>query len=500
MRSLWFEHSAVATDDPAETLNASSTYDDVVVGAGLSGLVTAVLLARAGRAVIVLEARHIGAGATGNTTGKVSLLQGTKLSRLMRTQSEKVCRAYLDANREGQAWLLRFCEDHDIAYDTRDAVTYAADDRETAAAHAEFTAADRLGLEVRWTDDLDVPFPQHGAVVLRDQAQIDPMAVLAGLAEEFRAHGGRIVEGARVVSATFGQRPVARLRGGASIAGHNLILATGTPILDRGLYFAKLEANRSYALAFAHPDPPAAMYLSAGSPTTSVRDAARPDGSRLLLTGGFGHPVGRGGSETEHLDALREWTVRHFPQARETNAWAAQDYSSHDGVPYLGPLPRGRGHIFVLTGYDKWGMTNAVAGGLDIAARILGGNLPWARALGRRVTGPRAALQLARTNLAVGLSAVDSIIGTLLHPRSPSPSITGNGSSTAASSPDPACALVPVCTHLGGRLRWNDAERSWDCPLHGSRFDEDGEVIEGPATRRLVGRPAAPQVSGTTTP
>lgn len=494
MTSLWLDDAAVTTDDPGEALDGSTSYDDVVVGAGLSGLVTALLLARAGRSVIVLEARTVGAGTTGNTTGKVSLLQGTKLSQLSSHVSEQVCRAYLEANREGQAWLLRFCEENGLDHQRRDAVTYAPDESSLRTARREFDVAGRLGLDVRWEDELDVPFPHRGGVVLADQAQIHPMTVLAALAAELREHGGRIIEGARVVGASYGRKPHVKLRGGLTVEGSEIILATGTPILDRGLYFAKLEPHRSYALALEHPDPPAAMYLSAGSPTTSVRDAVRPDGSRLLLTGGFGHTVGRAASEAKHVAGLREWTARYFPDARETHAWGAQDYTSHDGIPYIGKLPRGAGSIYVLTGYDKWGMSNAVAASLDVAAQILGGHIPWARTLGHRVTRPKAAARLVGINVGVGIAAVDAIAGALVRSKSTVPATreadVAEGEIVPPVDASERCELLPVCTHLGGRLRWNDAEQSWDCPLHGSRFDPTGEVIEGPATRRLVTRHA----------
>jgi glycine/D-amino acid oxidase-like deaminating enzyme len=481
MSSLWLDNAAVTTDDPALVLGEDASYDDVVVGAGLAGLVTALLLARSGRRVVVLEAHTVGAGATGNTTGKVSLLQGTKLSRLTSLTSDRVARAYLEANREGQSWLLRFCDDHGIDYQRRDAITYAPDNDAIRSARKEYDAAGRLGLDVRWSDDLDAPFPISGGVVLADQAQIDPMLVLAALAAQVREHGGRIVEGVRVVGATYGRHPKVRLDGGGTVQGETIVLATGSPILDRGLTFAKMEAQRSYALAFEHPDPPTAMFLSSSSPTTSVRDAVLPDGSRLLLTGGFGHPVGRVDSEVKQVAALRAWSHRYFPDVRETHAWAAQDYTTHDTVPYVGKLPRGAGRIYALSGFDKWGMTNAVAGALEVTSQILGGQLPWASTLGHRVTRPQGAARMVTMNAKTGLAATEGIVSAVADLVRPT--------KKPADQPDEGdCALLHVCTHLGGRLHWNGAEQSWDCPLHGSRFDTAGEVIEGPATRALLRR------------
>lgn len=493
MTSLWLDGSPAVGSDP---LPHDHDVEDLVVGAGLTGLTTALLLARAGRRVAVVEARYVGAGTTGNTTAKLSLLQGTRLSQILERQSQEVAQAYVEANREGMEWLLRFCEEHAVPVQRRDAVTYAASADQLGRARDEHSAARSLGLDVTWVDDLDVPFPHVGGTLLADQAQFDPMDVLAALAASFRDHGGTIHEGSRVVDVSRTGRPQARLEDGTHIDADTVMLATGTPILDRGLYFAKLEPLRSYALAFDLPGGPLDMYLSAGSPSRSVREALAADGSRHLLIGGSGHVVGRGGSTIAHLDELRDWTEQHFPGARETHAWSAQDYKSHDGIPYVGELPRGGGHIFLATGFDKWGMSNAVAAGRSVSARILGEPPSWATRMNRRITRPSGALQIASLNAGVGVAGVSTFVGAEARSVDRVPA-EGEGyvgrsqgvKRTAVSTVDGVtCALSAVCTHLGGTVQWNDAEKSWDCPLHGSRFAADGSVLEGPATTPL--RPA----------
>lgn len=485
MTSLWLDRPVLETDS-----QLAEQYDDVVVGAGLTGLVTGLLLARSGRSVAVIEAREVGVVTTGNTTGKVSLLQGTRLSRVLARQSERVARAYLEANREGHAWLLRFCDDHGVPYQRRPAVTYAADQQSLGAARDEHEAAQRLGLAVEWRDSLDVPFPHAGGTVLQEQAQLDAMDVLAALLTELRRAGGTVVSGRRVVGAPLTSPAAVDLDNGSRVLAENVVLATGVPILDRGLYFAKVEPQRSYALAFRHPSPPELLLLSARSPTRSVRDVPT-NGGPLLLVGGEGHAVGRVLSTAARLDALREWTNECFPGAEETHAWSAQDYSSHDGLPFVGALPRGRGHIYLATGYGKWGLSNGVAAALSLTKQIHGDRASWQTTISHRITRPSGALELARHNALVGAHLVGDLVRaelrTAREPAEGEGTVGRRGGLPIGEScvEGQRCSVVAVCTHLGGTLNWNDAERSWDCPLHGSRFRPDGSVLEGPATQPL---------------
>lgn len=491
--SLWLDRER---EHPADPLPPGGTFDVLVVGGGITGLTTALLLARAGRAVGVVEAGELGGLTTGHTTAKVSLLQGTKLSRMARVRGDGVAAAYLEGNREGAAWLRRFCEDHGVTHQERPAATMATSEGQTSTIRDEHRVAERLGLPVSWVDNLPVPFPTYGATRLEGQFQLDPIELVDALTAQLREHGGTVHPHRRVRTASYGDdRVEVRLDDDQYLYADHVVLATGAPILDRGMQFAQLEPMRSYLLAFENVgDVPEPMMVSAGSPSRSLRDAPQR-GADVLLVGGSGHPVGRTSSELRHVDELRAWVDEWFPGARETHGWSAQDYSSSGGgVPQVGVLPFAGGRIHVATGYDKWGMTNGTAAALTLAGELLGERPAWSTSWRLPALDPRALPGLLLTNLKVGAAQVRTMASAAMRsvPEDPAPGEGAVGRSLpllkgrAGAEDGSTCAVAAVCTHLGGTLKWNDAERTWDCPLHGSRFEPDGAVIEGPATRPLA--------------
>lgn len=552
-RSIWLDSYATVSI-PADTFTESAHYDTVVAGAGLTGLTTAVLLARAGHKVAVLEARTVGAVATGNTTAKLSLLQGTTLSSIRKHHSDEVLQAYVDGNREGVSWLVRYMQEHGVPFQQRTAYTYATTESGLSAVQQEFEACQQAGLPVTWTDQTDLPFPVSGAVALADQIQFHPMDILAALAAELRERGGELIEGVRVTGAASNaagtggdsassrsghhagtraatntsartprasaeddtegspldpvidgpavdepvvDEPALRIETSqGQVTAGRLMLATGVPVLDRGGYFAKLKPNRSYAMTYRVPRGsgriPKGMYLSADTPGRTLRTVPI-NGEELLLIGGNDHGVGRSGSERAAVEDLEAWAQQHFPGAERTHVWSAQDYRAAQYVPFFGTLPRGGGRIYLATGYNKWGMSNAVAASLAISAQILGGHMAWAEALSARMVTPSDVFTGIKDNIEVGGTMVAGWVGAEVRALPQDAPAEGEGAvgrehgkpvgvSTVQGQ---TCKVSAVCPHLGGILKWNDAALSWDCPLHGSRFAADGELLEGPAVTNL---------------
>ncbi|MFP3580398.1 FAD-dependent oxidoreductase [Arthrobacter sp. fls2-241-R2A-200] len=493
MKSLWLDRESHFASD---ALPDEKHWDTIVVGAGITGMVAALLLSRSGQRVVVFEARSLGAVTTGNTTGKLSLLQGGALSALRSQYSLKVVQAYVEANKTGQAWLTQYMEQQAVPFQRRTAVTFATTGDGGQRLRKEAAVARDAGLDVHFSRDPGLPFPVVEALELEDQAQLHPMEVLDALAKDIRGHGGVIVEGVQVQNVGSGQPMEVSTRKGTFTADA-VVVATGTPILNRGLYFAKLEPNRSYAAALRPPagtTVPQGMYLSIDSPTRSQRTHPTPEGE-LLLVGGYGHTAGRAASPQQHLDDLLGWAQEHYPGSEVTHTWSAQDYQATNLMPFFGKLPRGHGRIFFATGYNKWGLSNGVAAALSLTSDLLGGQSDWASVIHHRVTSPQGALQAVRLNASVAKRMVEDRAKVRNNPeitdetRPPEGmGVVGlyQGEPAAVSTVDgKVCRVSASCAHLGGLLSWNDAEKSWDCPLHGSRFTPEGKYLEGPATHHL---------------
>ncbi|GAA3280366.1 FAD-dependent oxidoreductase [Paenarthrobacter aurescens] len=495
MKSLWLDRESRFTSD---SIPEEKHFDTIVVGAGLTGMVAALLLSRSGQRVVVFEARTLGAVTTGNTTGKLSLLQGGVLSALRSQYSLKVVQAYVEANKSGQAWLTQYMEQQGIAFQRRTAVTFATTDDGGQRLRKEAAVSRDAGLDVHFSRDPGLPFPVVEALELEGQAQIHPMDVLETLARDIREHGGMIVEDMQVQNVGSAQ-PLEVSTAKGTFTADTVVIATGIPILDRGLYFAKLEPNRSYAAALRVPgDIPRGMYLSIDSPTRSQRTQPTAEGE-LLLVGGYGHTAGRAKSPQSHVNELLGWATKHYPGAEVTHTWSAQDYRATNLMPFFGKLPRGHGRIFFGTGYNKWGMSNGVAAALSITSDILGGQSDWASVIHHRVTSPQGALQAVRLNAGTTKRMVEDRARIKANPEitdqtrpAEGTGVVGlyKGEPAAVSTVDgTVCMVSASCSHLGGIVSWNDTEKSWDCPLHGSRFSPEGRYLEGPATRPLQESP-----------
>jgi glycine/D-amino acid oxidase-like deaminating enzyme/nitrite reductase/ring-hydroxylating ferredoxin subunit len=490
LRSAWWGRRGESPEEVETPTALPGRAEVVVVGGGLTGLSVAVRLAQQGVEPLVVEARRVGSGTTGRSSAKVSLLQGSLLQTIRSRAGVDAAAAYVAANRDGQRWLLDLARAHGVDVQSRTAVTYAVTRSGARKVREELSASQQAGLDATSLAEHDLPFEVEAAIALHDQAQVDPMELLWALRAELEALGGRVVEGVRVTGLSW-RHPWRVHTGAGSVGCDRVVLATQTPILDRTLDFARLHGERSYVLAYAADlaQVPSSMSLSLDQPTRSLRTApaSTVGEADLLLVGGNGHATGERISTQKCVDDLDEWSRAHLPVGELLWVWSAQDYRAAGALPRIGAVPGTDDALFVATGYNKWGMTNAAAAAHIISGEISGAPPPYASALRGNTASVRGIAEAAAYNARVGAR----LVGDRARLALPGDIDQGEGHVTGGPIAPTAvarvdgerCEVSAVCSHLGGVLAWNDAEQSWDCPLHASRFTAAGDVIEGPATR-----------------
>lgn len=468
----------------------------VVAGAGLAGLAAALELVRAGREVVVIEADELGGRTTSRTTGKVSLLQGATASQIRVHAGDGVLASYLEANAAGADWMRRELASVPAAWEDRTAWTYALTDEGLGVLSEEADAMDAAGHPAERTgplppDETGLPLAIGGALRLPGQAQVQPVVAAAALVDRIRSAGGRLVDRCRMTGAHAKADRVEIETDRGAIVADRLVVATGTPVLDRALLFAALTPQRQAVAAFRLPDdspPPAGMYLSVDPVGRSVRSARDRDGAPVVIVGGGTIETGREDAVGDLRDAIADWTAEHYPGAAPLSWWAAQDYRMATRVPYAGAVRGGHDRIHAMTGFAKWGMTNAPAAALAVIGEIMGEVPQWHTKLREHRAGLRDVGETVAHNAKTGAQLVQGWVAPGTSSTSDRAEVVRDGIHPVAQSEvdGVVCKVSAVCTHLGGIVRWNDAEATWDCPLHGSRFTREGHVIEGPATADLA--------------
>jgi FAD dependent oxidoreductase./Rieske [2Fe-2S] domain. len=490
--SFWLEEW---NQPPFPPLATDISMDVAVIGGGIAGITTAYLLMREGIDVLLLDADRLLHGTTGHTTAKVTSQHGLFYKELIDSFGSEKARQYFEANEQAKEFIQETVAALNIECDLlqETAYVYAQSTESLKKLEEEWKAYEKLGIPGFWTDETALPFPVGAAIGIKNQACFHPIKYLRALVDELKAGGVPIYEGTTAFQIENEGKTRVLLQNGGKITCQKVVICTHFPFHDQGFYFARMNPERSYVIAvMAEKGLTEGMYINAGEPTRSIRRATCSRGDMLLISGDH-HKTGQGIPTHKHYENLIDFARNTFGIREILYRWSAQDWTTLDKVPYIGPITADNPNLYVATGFRKWGMTHGTLAGLMFRDYILRRENPYQDLYSpSRIPKAGAVKNFIQTNLNV---AGQLIKGKLeistksiadLKPKEGA-ILTMDGKRRGAYKDETGNVYVvdTTCTHMGCEVQWNSGENTWDCPCHGSRFRYTGEVIEGPADRPL---------------
>ncbi len=497
-------HHQPCWDRPGQVRHYPPLFQDqeadvAIVGAGITGLTAALRLQEEGRRVIVLELGRVGGGTTGHSTGHLDNSLDYSLDRLLSDVGEEAAQLIVSAKRAAMNHIEQQVRGLALDCDfTRvPGYLYAARPEDGDHVRNEWRAAERLRLPVRLDSAAPLPFRTGPAVCFLDQARIDPLAYVRGLAAAFVDRGGQVCEDTRVEDFEERNGRVEVTTNRAQVRAEMLILAGHAPLVGKYSLQSRAQPQQSYVLAVRVAEAvPDALFWDTADPYHYIR-RMHSDDPQVLLVGGADHHTGTTQDTQACYDSLTRYAREHFPGAAVTCRWSSELFDPVDGVPYVGRAPR-HDRVFVAAAYSGDGLTFGTVGGLLTSHLVLGRENAWSVVFDpARIKPLKSAGQFGSIGLKVAKHFVgDRLRGGEVSDVSEIPAGAGRlvvtGGQRLAVYRDEQNqlhALSPACTHMGCIVHWNAAERTWDCPCHGGRYDAYGKVIMGPPGMSLARQP-----------
>ena len=427
MNSIWTND---ASYNKFEALNGNIKVDVLIVGGGIAGILCAYMLKNAGVDYALVEAKRICNGVSEGTTAKITFQHGLIYDKMIKRFGYDKAYLYLEAQMKAMERYSKLCEKIACDYTSKDSYVYSASNREKI--EKEASALEKLGINAKVLDTLQIPISIKGAVKVENQAQFHPLKFLLEISKDLN-----IYENTKVQEL----KPGKAITQNGEIEFKKIIIATHFPILNKhGAYFLKLYQHRSYVLALENAQNVDGMYVDENDKGMSFRNH-----KNVLLLGGGSHRTGKKGGSWKELE---EFARINYPQSKIINKWSTQDCMTLDDIPYIGQYSKSTPNLFVATGFNKWGMTSSMVSAMILADLVQEKSNDYASVFSPSRT-------ILRPQLAI--NTIESLLG-LLTP------------------------TTPRCPHLGCALKYNPYEHSWDCPCHGSRFTKDGKLLNNPAT------------------
>lgn len=490
--SYWLVSTSM-TDYPS--LQEDISVDIAIIGGGLAGIQCAYQLQKEGLNIAVLEANRIGHGTSGHTTAKITSQHSLIYDKIQNQMGTELAKQYATANETAIHEIKRISEENNIdcEYISQSAFVYTQQDEYLQKIQDEVKVASSLGIEASYVKNIPFSIPIKGAVRFDNQAQFHPLKYLLSLAKIIHDKGVQLYEQTRIIDIEENDNYILITSSGKKVIAEKVIIASHYPFYNKhGMYFARIYASRTYIIGVrAKEKYPGGMYINAEKPARSLRYENTPEGELILIVGDE-HKTGQGEDMNKHYRELMDFADSIFTVEDIPFRWSTQDCMTLDSIPYIGNFTSNTPNLYIATGFQKWGMTNSTVSSMLLRDLIIKGENPWKDVYNpSRKTIAESTKSFVTVNADVTkhlvkgkLKALDKDVD-LQNEEATVLEKDGNRVGAYRDEQGKLHLVNTTCTHMGCELNWNHAEKSWDCPCHGSRFSYEGEILEGPSVSPL---------------
>lgn len=494
MSSFWI--NSTENLENYENLSKNLKVDVCIIGAGMFGLTTGYYLAKSGKTVAILDEYKIGMKASGNTSAKITFAHGLIYDYLISSYGSDFAFDYLRANKEAISNIKKIInkENIDCDFEYQPNYIYTIEQSEVRKIHSECKALETLHEPAEFVTSSALPFKIAGAIKIDNQAQFHPRKYMLGLANSIVKYGGQIFENSQVQDIVKNVNYYDVMVNNFKVSAKYVVVASHFPFPKfAGLYFSKMYQSTSYCLALdTNSKAFDGMFINVKEPIYSFRTAKFGD-KRLLILTGAGHKTGFSVTEADSYGKLESFAFKLFPNANVLYKWNTRDAISLDKIPYIGVLSGLMPNCFVGTGFNKWGMTSSNVAANIVSDKILGINNNYAYVFNSSRMHPfknfgevkNMSSQVFKSFVSNRLQIPKEDLSAIQNDNGGIINVDGTNIGIYKDSSGNIFAVNPTCTHLGCLLTWNNLDKTWDCPCHGSRFNFKGENLYDPAFKNL---------------
>jgi len=494
-KSYWVE-STPKTDYPSLSKNINT--DVLIIGGGITGIVTAYMLSESGLNVTIVEADKMAMGVTANTTAKITSQHGLLYNYLLNSFGFDTAKGYLDSNEEAIKNIKDIIKKENINCDfiSQSAYVYTCQESNVQEIVDEVSAVTSLGFKAEYVTECPLPFPIEAGIKFPNQAQFHPRKYLLSLLAVLENRNVNLFENSKVTNIKHKNNKYEVSVGENKISATHLVMSTHYPIKNfPGMYFIKMYQDTSYAIGVElDEDIFDGIYISCDTPTTSFRNTPLDDEKKLLIVGGGSHKTGDTNADIESSYInLENYIKSIYPKAKIKYRWMTEDCISLDKIPYIGEFSNFLPNMYVATGYKKWGMTTSHVAAKIISDKILNKKNPYEKIYTATRLKPiknskEFGNMLKQSTYSLAINKLSSPIISYTELKNDSGGVVdykGQKLGIYKDKNGKMHAVLPFCKHLGCELSWNNLEKTWDCPCHGSRYDYTGKIITEPTTETL---------------